>query len=177
MVYLGDGRYRITGLIPGMTWQISRLQVESADSLSSSQYRGQAGETIDAGELQIVSTRKAAGQTFPWLAALAKANLSSGTAGEAATATAVANGIGTQGVPGPIFVSPSSRSGYPGDATKIGTVPSPVIERVTVDADKAVIEGRASTNDRIVFIFGEKEAMSQAFPSSVHFKCTVGEGK
>jgi len=53
----------------------------------------------------------------------------------------------------------------------------PVIDRVTVDPDKAVIEGRASKNDKIVFVFGEKETMSQAFPSPVHFKCTIGEGE
>ncbi len=40
-----------------------------------------------------------------------------------------------------------------------------------------MIEGRASTNDAIVFVFGEKEAMSQTFPSSVHFQCTLGEGE
>jgi hypothetical protein len=28
----------------------------------------------------------------------------------------------------------------------------------------------------IVFVFGDKEATSQTFPSSVHFKCTLGEG-
>jgi WD40 repeat protein len=54
---------------------------------------------------------------------------------------------------------------------------APVIERVTVNSDRAVIEGRASKNDKIVFIFGDKVAMSQTFPSSVHFKFTVEEGE
>ena len=54
---------------------------------------------------------------------------------------------------------------------------APVIERVTVNPNRAVIEGRASKNDKIVFVFGDKEAMSQTFPSSVHFKCTVEEGE
>ncbi len=54
---------------------------------------------------------------------------------------------------------------------------APAIERVTVNPDKAVIEGQASKNDKIVFVFGDKEAMPQTFPSPVHFKCTVEEGE
>jgi len=70
-----------------------------------------------------------------------------------------------------------SPNGAAGIVVPAPATAAPEIERVTLDADKAVIEGRASTNDKIVFVFGDKEAMSQAFPSPVHFKCIVGEGE
>jgi hypothetical protein len=114
VVYLGDGRYRITGLIPGMTWQIRAYPLKPQRAPQIRDIEVKPGQTIDAGEIRLGPEGKPA--------ARAGQGASSGTSPRAAS-------------------PPDEKPGA-----------APVIERVTVDLDRAVIEGRASKNDKIVSI-------------------------
>ena len=119
--YLGDGRYRITGLTPGLDWRLVAFRQYLPTESPTRKIEIKPGQTTDAGEIRLESKEKAA-------------------------APAVPPGVG------------------------------PMIEQITVDSNRAVIEGRASKNDKIVLFFGENTNypfFPMTFPSSVHFKATL----